>query len=280
MAASGRGLLNLSPHPSLPLPLPGIGKEFSCARDCWKDRARAQKGLAQRTEHPETPSLAPLLACQQNPRSSRSGGTGEGEGRGAQAGQAWGFLSPAPAPLTYEECRPGLDVVVAAVQVAEGLRQVDAELLPAVAHLGSTSLSLAGARVGTWRPASHPLPAAGPHQAAPEEVAGAEALLPGQRTEEGVLRPPVEQHGAAVEGKLGLLRDGREGRAWAAVPRKLPVLPGCFLLPSGYTLSPPASLASTTAPWAEGSVQSPPAWKLAACLSPQWPGAAGRLSMS
>ena len=52
-------------------------------------------------------------------------------------------------------------------------------------------------------------------------MAGAKALLPGQCAEEGVLRPPPEQHGAAVEGELGLLRDGREGWEWAAAPRKL-----------------------------------------------------------
>lgn len=130
-------------------------------------------------------------------------------------------------------------MTVAAVQVAEGLRQVDAELLLAVGHLArGQGAVLAGPRTparphpcGPWgyvwgeehrgapslelgpsppaRPPSPwqrvPAPRA-PHQAGPEEVAGAEAPLPGQRAEEGVPQPPPEQHGAAVEGKLGLLR--------------------------------------------------------------------------
>jgi hypothetical protein len=49
-------------------------------------------------------------------------------------GQAWGFPRRCLLP-TYEECCPGLDAVVAAVQVAKGLCQVDAELLLAVGHL-------------------------------------------------------------------------------------------------------------------------------------------------
>lgn len=52
-----------------------------------------------------------------------------------------------------------------------------------------------------------------PHQAGPEEVAGAGAPLPlpGQDTEERVLEGPVKPHDAAVEGELGLLRGHQEG---------------------------------------------------------------------
>lgn len=74
---------------------------------------------------------------------------------------------------------------------------------------------------------------------------------------------------AAVEGKLGLLWDGREGRAWAEVPRKLPALPR--LLPAAFRLhSEPTRLPGQHhGPWTEGSEnQSPPTWKLAACLFP------------
>ena len=62
-----------------------------------------------------------------------------------------------PAPLTDEECCPDLEVVVPSLQVAEGLCQVGAELILAVAHLGSMSLSLAGARAGRpWGPGGQP----------------------------------------------------------------------------------------------------------------------------
>lgn len=129
-----------------------------------------------------------------------------------------GLGTQAQPPLTYEEHRPGLDVVVAAVQVAEGLCQVDAELLLAVAHLRA-GRSLARARAlalhrprpptspGEPQPVPTPIlaPAAAAHQAGPEEVVGAEAALPGQCAEEGVPQAPSEQHGAAVEGELGLL---------------------------------------------------------------------------
>lgn len=59
-----------------------------------------------------------------------------GQARVGALGQAGPEGPGAPPPrLTYEERRPGLDVAVPAVQVAEGLRQVDAELLLAAGHL-------------------------------------------------------------------------------------------------------------------------------------------------
>lgn len=129
----------------------------------------------------------------------------------------WAGLGSTPGrPLpTYEERRPGLHVLVVAVQVAEGLRQVDAELLEAAAHLARDP------PVTTRDPHTPAQPSRRrrhqPHQAGPEEVAGAEAILPGQRAEEGVARPPPEQQGAAVEGELGLLW-GQRGEG-PALPR-------------------------------------------------------------
>lgn len=110
-------------------------------------------------------------------------------------------------------------MVVVAVQVAEGLRQVGAELL-AVGHLAGDSMPVTCLAQGPWTraPALAPpcQPSGGtslapapwpclplvsprspvPHQAVPEEVAGTETHLPGQRTEEGVLKPPAQLGGA------------------------------------------------------------------------------------
>lgn len=69
-----------------------------------------------------------------------------------------------------------------------------------------------------WSPLPGPVPphrSQAPHQAGPEEVAGAEAPLPGQRAEEGVPQPPAEKHSTAVEGELGLL----QGQAWRVTHR-------------------------------------------------------------
>lgn len=65
------------------------------------------------------------------------GGPGPGRVR-VLGGQARGVPKshhPQSPPVTYEECCPGLDVVLAAVQAAEGLCEVDAELLLAAGHL-------------------------------------------------------------------------------------------------------------------------------------------------
>ena len=64
-----------------------------------------------------------------------------------------------PPLLTYEERSPGLDVVVAAVQVAEGLRQVDAELLLAVGHLAGRQRALLAGAGTSPEPQPSPAPA-------------------------------------------------------------------------------------------------------------------------
>lgn len=84
-----------------------------------------------------------------------------------------------PPLLTYEERSPGLDVVVAAVQVAEGLRQVDAELLLAVGHLaGGQRALLAGAGTSP-EPQPSPAPASPGSCGCREGHSGAPSLEPG-----------------------------------------------------------------------------------------------------
>lgn len=89
-----------------------------------------------------------------------------------------------------------------------------------------------------------------PHQAGPEEVAGAEAPLPGQRAEEGVSQRPPQQLHTTVVGELGLLRGqvagaereapgrlraGSDGRGLSlpgsSAPSHLPDSPGCTVNP-------------------------------------------------
>lgn len=124
----------------------------------WRVSVRPSPGLpGPLTHHLSSPASRPRAALAVAWQ-VLAGRTRAGEGQDAQAGQAGGSRGPA-ALLTYEERSPGLDVVVAAVQVAEGLRQVDAELLLAVGHLAGRQRALLAGAGTSPEPQPSPAPA-------------------------------------------------------------------------------------------------------------------------